>query len=62
MIIGGGFAGLHAARALSKSVRVDAVLPRQSVQLGLIRGPAVPLDSTVPATGSTTRSGPARSG
>jgi NADH dehydrogenase len=39
---------------------LDAVLRRQSVQLGLVRGPEVPLDSVRPEAPKT--AGPGRSG
>jgi NADH dehydrogenase len=60
--------GYHLLALPGNRVRVaadwflDAVLPRQSVQLGLVRGPAVPLDSTVPATRIDDPQRPARSG
>jgi NADH dehydrogenase len=59
--------GYHLLALPGNRVRVaanwflDAVLPRQSVQLGLVRGPAVPLDSTVPATRIDDPQRPARS-
>jgi NADPH-dependent 2,4-dienoyl-CoA reductase/sulfur reductase-like enzyme len=57
VVVGAGFAGHQAARGLLRRlggradvvVVLDALLPRQTVQLGLVRGTAVPLDADTDA-------------